>query len=86
MGASCIGGCQRWGLPANRADWLDVLLNLCLFLPLGLLPGIQCRDGRDRRISLLLTTFFSLVLELVQAYIRGRDSSLRDLALNSMSA
>ncbi|MFN9429191.1 MAG: VanZ family protein [Acidobacteriota bacterium] len=61
-------------------------MNLCLFLPLGLLPGIQCRDGRDRRISLLLTTFFSLVLELVQAYIRGRDSSLRDLALNSMSA
>jgi hypothetical protein len=59
----------------------DVILNLLLFVPLGVGIGmVTGRIGAAGGGALLL----SLLVELAQQVIPGRDPSLRDLVFNSL--
>ena len=70
----------------------DMVLNLLGFMPLGfLLCATVIRSGKafERRywwIAFGLAFIFSLSLEIAQAWIPSRDSSLLDLMLNTLGA
>jgi VanZ family protein len=76
----------QWTAPVSRSDWLDAILNFYFFLPLGVLAGIRFRERQGMLGSLLGVTLLSLGVELAQAHIPGRHSSLRDVVLNSLGA
>ena len=76
----------EWNNPDNRGQWLDVLLNLYFFLPLGILCGILFHNKSGFLISFFGAMSLSLAVEVAQAYIPGRNSSLRDVFLNSVGA
>lgn len=76
----------EWSIPDSRGQWLDVVLNLYFFVPFGILCGCRFR-GRWAFLLVFCVAFcFSLAVELMQAYIPGRNSSLRDVFLNSIGA
>jgi VanZ family protein len=79
-------GYLLWSPTDSRGQWLDVFLNFYFFLPLGLLAGIRFRDRQGMLASLIGAILLSLSVELAQAHIPGRYSSLRDVALNSLGA
>lgn len=62
--------------------WLaDVLLNVFLFVPLGV--GLE-RWGLSPKRAFLISLIFSALIEFLQAtVVTGRDSSLRDIITNS---
>jgi hypothetical protein len=62
--------------------WLaDVLLNVFLFVPLGV--GLE-RLGLSPKRAFLISLVFSALIEFLQAtVVTGRDSSLRDIITNS---
>lgn len=62
--------------------WLvDVVLNVLLFLPLGV--GLE-RWGMSARRAFLISVVLSTVVEFLQAtVVTGRDPSFRDIATNS---
>jgi VanZ family protein len=72
--------------------YLDALVNLIGFVPLGFILGLLFRTSDDRRGSRLimfsLTAGFllSLFIEANQGFLVTRTSSLTDLALNSLGA
>jgi len=76
----------NWNLPDSQGSWLDVVMNLYFFLPLGILCGILFHTRSGFLISFLAATILSLAVEIAQAYIPGRYSSLRDVVLNSFGA
>ena len=60
---------------------VDVVLNVVLFMPLGI--ALACLGGRPRRaIAAMLAA--SLAIELLQFVIPGRDPSLGDVLANSL--
>jgi VanZ like family len=61
----------------------DMVLNVLLFLPLGLLFGLR---ARRRWIWLPLAMFLSLGIELTQLVIPGRYSTLSDVITNTTGA
>lgn len=70
---------------------LDIVLNFVGFLPIGFAFALALRTTRTAPWgAILLTTLagisLSLVIELAQAWIPSRDSSLRDLLLNTAGA
>lgn len=92
VGMTTLTGAQDQAARVNETPWTclvcgeagltDVLLNLILFLPLGLL-------ARDRGWTLLRTVASLLALtagiELTQAlWLPGRDASLGDVIANTM--
>jgi len=76
----------------NQSFFIDVLLNLCGFIPLGAVA--YCWLGRSKLVSkryevLVIVTFcflLSLCMEMVQAWLPGRTSSSLDLILNTLGA
>lgn len=72
-------------VPFSRTD---ILFNVLIYLPLGLLAVrlTPARWGPWRRVASALAAglALSLVLECVQAFLPGRTSSARDLALNGL--
>ncbi len=81
-------------LEALLTPWFaaDLLLNLLGFIPLGVLTAwwLREREGIQRTrillVSLLLGACISLVIEVVQYWIPFRQSTLLDLAMNSLGA
>jgi len=73
-----------WNLAESRGGWLDVVLNLYFFMPLGILLGIQFRSKPAYFLSFLGLAAFTVTVEIAQAYIPGRYSSLRDVLLNCL--
>ena len=75
------------GLRWQRAGRGDVFNNLLLYAPFGFCAAlvIEGRFGRTAAVAgaLLLGAALSLALELTQASVTVRVSSLRDLALNA---
>lgn len=68
----CIVCGERWAA--------DVLLNIVLFLPLGVVLGLG-----DRRLvrACLLGALLSALIEFAQLLIPGRDSSIADVLMNT---
>lgn len=75
-----------WNLLDSQASWLDVVMNFYFFLPLGILCGILFHTRSGFLLSFLAATILSLAVEIAQAYIPSRFSSLRDVFLNSFGA
>lgn len=93
---------QQWELPSRPMltilifEWInhiflfDIIQNLILFLPLGLLAGtyLALQKKRLKYIFLLptlLSFLLSLFVELVQTYNPARIPSLLDVILNTSS-
>jgi VanZ family protein len=74
----------------QRAGRGDMLNNLLLYAPFGFCAAlvVEPRGGRLAGLvgALVLGAALSLLLELLQASVPGRVSSLRDLALNGTGA
>ncbi len=70
----------RWCLVCGDVGGVDVLLNICLFVPLGLALGLL-RKHAWRSIAAMAA--FSFCIEFLQHWIPGRDSSISDLLTNS---
>jgi hypothetical protein len=69
----------------------DVALNFAGFLPFGIAFALVAQTRRSGWFGLLLVTTLagcglSLFIELGQAWMPSRDSSLRDLVLNTAGA
>jgi VanZ family protein len=80
-------------LPALRprlSDWSDVLLNIAAFVPFGFFFCACFSPTRPAVLPALITVLLgmsiSLGMEVVQAYIPGRTSSLIDLVTNTLGA
>src|SRR5262245_55845958 len=70
----CIVGCGDLGL-------LDIILNVLLFLPLGIGLRLVLRT----RAAVAIGFVCSVAIELTQLYlIAGRDASLRDVITNTL--
>ncbi|HSH16728.1 MAG TPA: VanZ family protein [Verrucomicrobiae bacterium] len=79
------------GDSSDQSLALDVALNFAGFLPFGVAFALVARTRRRGWFGLLLVTTLagcglSLFIELGQAWIPSRDSSLRDLVLNTAGA
>ncbi|QIB64736.1 VanZ family protein [Kineobactrum salinum] len=72
----------EWPAHSPRSD---VILNLIVYMPLGLLLGLLLGGAAPRRVVLATLTgaALSLLLEFGQTFLPGRTSSLADLALNT---
>lgn len=73
----------------SRSDLEDSIVNLLGFIPFGITLALVLRPFFNRRrmviFAVTLTGFLlSLVIELTQAWIPSRDSSLHDLLLNTI--
>jgi hypothetical protein len=73
----------RWCLICGQRGAADALLNVILFLPLGM---ALARCGIARRGAFLTAVVLSASIELVQVTIPGRDASLGDLFFNGLGA
>jgi len=73
--------------PGRIRGWVlkDGLLNVLFFVPVGLLVAWR-RGWRGVGLALGVGLLLSLGIEIAQAYIPGRDSSLLDVAANSLGA
>ena len=71
--------------PTTRGD---IVANLLLYMPLGLCLMLAWSGRRPRGSALvqaiLVGTLLSFAVELLQVYLRGRVSSLTDIALNAL--
>ena len=72
----------------GKGDYLDIVVNLCFYLPLGVLGVLGWWKGSStagRWIALAaLGAALSFTLETIQAWIPGRDSSLLDILTNTI--
>jgi len=72
----------------NRSFWIDVFVNILGFIPFGFAVYAWARKDGERKnttamgIALLLGAGISLFIELLQAYLPTRDSSLTDVLNN----
>lgn len=75
------------GVHASRAD---LLTNLLVYVPFGMLLALRLRQGRRWvgvvLLCLLSGTMLSVALEVLQAYIPGRTPSVLDIILNSLGS
>ena len=75
-----------WEPVTGRSAYLDLVLNFLLYIPLGVLGALAWRSPRQSRWSLIwvvaVGTVLTFSLETLQAWVPGRDSSMRDVVLN----
>ena len=82
-----LGGQNDWR--EYRSNWLDVVVNVLGFLPLGvLLMRLLTGRGMNAVTALGMAVCAGFVVsfgvEYLQAFLPSRDSSLRDLIMNSV--
>ncbi len=83
---------QRASLKWDRKAVVDIVINIVGFIPIGMvlygflnsLGGPSSRHAQA--VAILLCLMLSLFIELTQAFIPSRISSLRDLLLNTFGA
>ena len=90
LGRRFLQGSLATSTPSHSLT-LDTVLNFIGFMPFGAAIAIvlqSCRRSPCRIISVTLLVGFalSLTIELTQAWMPSRDSSLRDLLLNTAGA
>src|SRR4029077_6988777 len=69
-----------WCVACGDRGRADFLLNVILFLPLGCALRLA---GARIRTAVLIGMFLSITIELTQAFIPGRDTSLGDVISNT---
>ena len=88
LGRRFLQGSLATSTPSHSLT-LDTVVNFIGFMPFGAALAIVLRPRAPRRI-ILITLFIgfalSLTIELTQAWMPSRDSSLRDLLLNTAGA
>jgi VanZ family protein len=73
----------------RRSNLIDVAINLLGFVPFGLFLAAWLAEEKNRSalqvcgVTVLLGVCLSLAIEVIQAYIPGRDSSLLDVISNT---
>lgn len=88
LGRRFLQGSMAASTPTHSLT-LDTVMNFIGFMPFGVAVAIVLRPRSSGRIVLLtiLAGFaLSLAIELTQAWMPSRDSSLRDLLLNTAGA
>ena len=84
-----VSGRDQW---LGRNNLVDVSINVLGFAPFGfffaawLHQGINLSERRVFLITILVGFCLSLAVELAQSYLPTRDSSLLDLAFNTLGA
>jgi VanZ family protein len=73
----------------GRSAYLDVAVNFFFYLPLGILGVLAWRGDDERRwwrwVALTAGgAALSLVLETMQAWVPGRDSTVQDVVINTV--
>jgi len=75
-------------LPVGRRDYLDIVVNVCFYLPLGVLGVLGWRKKSSTAGRWVALAAFgaslSLVLETIQAWIPERESSQLDVLTNTI--
>ncbi|HWZ27437.1 MAG TPA: VanZ family protein, partial [Gemmatimonadales bacterium] len=69
-----------WCVMCGDKGRADFLLNVILFIPLG---SVLRLTGARRRTAVLIGMFLSISIELTQAFIPGRDTTLGDVLSNT---
>jgi hypothetical protein len=82
---------KPYGLNEISRNIRDILINLFGFVPLGFLLSMYLiQKGLPLRNSLVLSIliwfFLSLMIEVLQAFLPGRSSSMTDLLANTFGA
>ena len=90
LGRRFLQGSMAASTPGHLLT-LDSMVNFIGFMPFGVVLAIVLRTAQRSRGRILLVTIvagfaLSLVIELTQAWLPSRDSSLRDLLLNAAGA
>lgn len=81
---SCIlNGHPEWFF--RSAQITDILLNILLFVPLGLALPFICKKAKLLKITLIGFSL-SFVIEIVQIFLNGRSSNIDDLLCNTAGA
>ena len=79
-----------WPGEWNRYVLRDVILNVIIYLPLGLAAALAFRRRRSCAFAATAAIAFGFLLsvgmELLQVYVPGRDSSLLDVLTNTLGA
>ena len=76
----------------NAAFYLDVFINILLFIPLSMLLALMLLRVTTLKksflyfLTVILCTVMSLIIEFIQVYIPQRSSSILDLGLNILGA
>jgi hypothetical protein len=70
-----------WCLLCGDTSVLDAILNVLLFIPLGM--GLRLA-GFSRRRAFAIGLVTTITVEVLQYWIPGRDSSLGDIVTNSV--
>lgn len=74
----------EWYAPNTPGNVLDVVLNLCFFLPFGLLWGWRFQGRHSVKWGLLVCLGLSAAAEAAQAFLPMRFSSGRDVLMNTL--
>jgi VanZ family protein len=69
-----------WCVACGDKGRADFVLNVILFIPLGSMLRLA---GARRRTAALIGMFLSIAIELTQAFIPGRDTTLGDVISNT---
>lgn len=82
---------RRWpGLyyrpPYGRSGYLDVVLNVLAYVPLGMLAAASFRKWPARLATGFAISAMSLGIEYAQLWIRTRDGNLSDFYANALGA
>jgi VanZ family protein len=79
-----------WPGEWDRYVLRDIILNVSIYMPLGLAAALVFRRRRSQAFAATAATAFgfllSLSMELLQVYVPGRDSSLLDVLTNTLGA
>jgi VanZ family protein len=77
-----------WPTEWTRYVLRDTILNVVIYLPLGLATAFTFRRKHSRRVAAILAVafgfLFSVSMELLQVYVPGRDPSLSDVLTNTI--
>lgn len=68
-------------IPERLGQWRDVIQNVILYLPLGLLLGARRMSGTK---VILISAVLSFAIELSQFIVPGRDPIARDAVTNTL--
>lgn len=75
-----------WDWAGGRSGLADFLLNIALFVPLGVSGRLAFRGGGRAVPVVLLCAALSFLIELLQGWLPGRVSSMSDLLGNTTGA
>jgi VanZ family protein len=77
-----------WPGEWDRYVLRDIVLNVIIYMPLGLVAVLAFRRRRSRSLAATAAIAFGFLLsvsmELLQVYVPGRDSSLLDVLTNTL--